>query len=213
MNRPLKELNQILEYRLKELRLFGRAEQKGPILNVLIERLPGDQVNIPLLMELVKAAVDASLVPRIRKVNVYIWSRAQSEAEAPEWSGSFTYQPMADLLQQDTEPFATFRQDYAGIRILFFGLAAALSLLYVWAEFNLLTLIPSLLALGLGISFPLAKRQIKASVDLLFRRIGLGIGIMLVVISMMLLWPNQLDRYLFYSPLLLLGIWLIGIGL
>ncbi|MFT0728954.1 hypothetical protein NW860_11455, partial [Synechococcus sp. F70.1] len=70
MRRQLKTLNQILDYKLADLRLFGRAELKGQVLNVLLERLPGDGVDTQQVMEVVRSAVEASLLQGLRKVNV-----------------------------------------------------------------------------------------------------------------------------------------------
>jgi hypothetical protein len=211
MSRNLKLLNQILAYKFTQLRLFGKAEQKGPILNVLVERLRGDEVDTQQVLETVKASVDAALLQGLRKVNVYIWCRNQAEEE-PEWSGGFDYEPLPlpDLRDDQAN---RFRQDYAGVRVIFFILAVIWGILYVVYKQPLLYMIPPLLSLILGYLFPMLKRRVNLTVDILFRRIGLGTGIGLVGIGFVLLWQAGLQLSWGYIPFALIGLLLIGLGL
>jgi hypothetical protein len=210
MRRQLKTLNQILDYKLADLRLFGRAELKGPILNVLLERLPGDVVDTLQVMEVVRNAVEASLLQGLRKVNIYLWCRGQAE-EAPEWSGDFVVEPL--VLAQPDEPLSrasSYRQDYPGMRVLFFCLGICLSGFYVLGGWNRADLIPPAVAIVLGILFPWLKRWLGARVHPLFLRIGLGLGLVLMGISVVLIWRQGWS--IAYGILSLVAILLLGLG-
>lgn len=160
MRRQLKILNQILDYKLANLRLFGRAELKGPVLNVLLERLPGDVVDTLQVMEVVRSAVEASLLQGLRKVNVYLWCRGQTE-EAPEWSESFAVEPLVLAHPKELRSLAfNYRQDYPGMRVLFFCLGLCLGGFYLlggWEQTGWIDWIPVGLAFALGGDLPLAQ--------------------------------------------------------
>ncbi|MEN9224271.1 MAG: hypothetical protein Q6L60_08675 [Thermostichus sp. HHBFW_bins_43] len=210
MRRQLKTLNQILDYKLADLRLFGRAELKGPILNVLLERLPGDVVDTVQVMEVVRNAVEASLLQGLRKVNVYLWCRGQTE-ETPEWSGEFGVEPL--VLANPHEPpsrTSSYRQDYPGMRVLFFCLGICLSGFYVLGGWNRADLIPPAVALVLGILFPWLKRRLEERVHPLFRRIGLGMGLVLAGILVVLIWRQGWS--IAHRILSLVAILLLGLG-
>lgn len=210
MRRQLKTLNQILDYKLADLRLFGRAELKGPILNVLLERLPGDVVDTLQVMEVVRTAVEASMLQDLRKVNVYLWCRGQ-EADAPEWSGSFAVEAL--VLAHSEEPSSrtsSYRQDYPGMRVLFFCLGICLSSFYVLGGWNRADLIPPAVALVFGIGFPWLKRWLKERVHPLFRRIGLAIGLVLMGMLVVLIWRQGWS--VAYGILSLVAILLLGLG-
>jgi hypothetical protein len=212
MRRKLRALNQILQRKLEEQRLFGKAEVKGRVLNVLVERVKGDQVDTQQLLDTVRAAVDAALLGPIRKVNVYLWCRSQSGSEDPEWSGSFDYMPL-QVNREATTPTAEFRQDYSGIRVLFFGLTAITVLLYFLKARNWLDLIPALLSLVVGTLFPWGKRLVKRRVDPIFRRLGMGIGFALWGLTLWLLFQDPLQHSFLISLFLIAGLLLVGLGL
>ncbi len=212
MKRKLRALNQILRRKLEEQRLFGKAEIKGRVLNVLVERVKGDEVDTQQLLETVRAAVDAALLGPIRKVNIYLWCRNQSDAEDPEWSGSFDYAPLP-VNREALTPTAEFRQDYSGIRVLFFGLTTITVMLYFLKERSLLDLIPPLLSLVMGTLFPWGKRLVKRRVDRIFRRLGMGIGFGLWGFTLWLLFQDPLQQSVLISLLLMAGLLLVGLGL
>jgi len=179
MRRQLKTLNQILDYKLADLRLFGRAELKGPILNVLLERLPGDVVDTLQVMEVVRNAVEASLLQGLRKVNIYLWCRGQAE-EAPEWSGDFVVEPL--VLAQPDEPLSrasSYRQDYPGMRVLFFCLGICLSGFYVLGGVESGGFDPTGSGYSLGYFVPMAKTLVRCTSASLVsaHRPGTGPGI------------------------------------
>ncbi|MDX2270829.1 MAG: hypothetical protein NW237_02630 [Cyanobacteriota bacterium] len=211
MSRHLNALNQILEFKLDELRLFGKAERKGPILNVMVERMRGDVVDTQVLTEIVRAAVDASLIQNIRKVNIYLWHRHQ-ETEEPEWSGGFGYEPLLLATENDSPP-QQFRQDYANIRILYFVVFIILvGLSFLQTMGNWLYWLLPILALTLGIGFPAMKRWIKQVADPFIQHVSLGTGLFLLGISLFLMW-QQSQQFFIYVPLILLTILLIGLGI
>ncbi|MEN9203293.1 MAG: hypothetical protein Q6K80_07400 [Thermostichus sp. DG_1_6_bins_120] len=210
MRRQLKILNQILDYKLADVRLFGRAELKGPNLNILLERLPGDVVDTVQVMEIVRTAVEASMLQDLRKVNVYLWCRGQ-EADAPEWSGSFALEPL--LLTNSAEPLSrasSYRQDYPGMRVLFFCLGICLSGFYVLGGWHRVDLIPPAVALLLGIGFPWLKRWLERWRPPLFRHVLLGTGLVLLGILVALIW--QRGWSVVYGILSLVAILLLGLG-
>ncbi|MFQ3584916.1 MAG: hypothetical protein SNJ85_08315 [Cyanobacteriota bacterium] len=210
MRRQLKTLNQILDYKLADLRLFGRAELKGPILNVLLERLPGDVVDTLQLMEVVRTAVEASMLHGLRKVNVYLWCRGQ-EADAPEWSESFAVEPLVLANSEESSRRAmSHRQDYPGMRVLFFCLGICLSGFYILGGWQRVDLIPPAVALVFGIGFPWLKRWLVARVHPLFRQIGLGMGLVLMGILVVLIWRQGWS--VTYGILSLVAILLWGLG-
>ncbi|MGY2709801.1 hypothetical protein [Thermostichus sp. MS-CIW-28] len=210
MRRQLKILNQILDYKLADLRLFGRAELKGPVLNVLLERLPGDVVDTLQVMEVVRSAVEASLLQGLRKVNVYLWCRGQTE-EAPEWSESFAVEPL--VLAHPKEPrnlASSYRQDYPGMRVLFFCLGICLGGLYLLGEWDQADWIPVAVAFVLGVVFPWLKRFLNRWIHPLFLRLGLGLGLVLLGLALALIWRQGWS--VAYGILGLLAILLLGLG-
>ena len=210
MRRQLKTLNQILDYKLADLRLFGRAELKGPVLNVLLERLPGDVVDTLQVMEVVRNAVEASLLQGLRKVNVYLWCRGQTE-EAPEWSESFAVEPL--VLAHPKEPrnlASSYRQDYPGMRVLFFCLGICLGGLYLLGEWDQADWIPVAVAFVLGVVFPWLKRFLNRWIHPLFLRLGLGLGLVLLGLALALIWRQGWS--VAYGILGLLAILLLGLG-
>jgi hypothetical protein len=210
MRRQLKTLNQILDYKLADLRLFGRAELKGPVLNVLLERLPGDVVDTLQVMEVVRSAVEASLLQGLRKVNVYLWCRGQTE-EAPEWSESFAVEPL--VLAHPKEPrnlASSYRQDYPGMRVLFFCLGICLGGLYLLGEWDQADWIPVAVAFVLGVVFPWLKRFLNRWIHPLFLRLGLGLGLVLLGLALALIWRQGWS--VAYGILGLLAILLLGLG-
>ncbi len=213
MRRRLKILNQILDSKLADLRLFGRAELKGQMLNVLLERLPGDVVDTLQVMEVVRNAVEASLLQGLRKVNVYLWCRGQTD-EAPEWSESFVVEPL--FLANPKEPksrVSRYRQDYPGMRVLFFCLGLCLAGFYLvgsrgrtgWSDWLLVGL-----AFGLGVIFPWLKRSLHQEVHPLFLRLGLGLGLVLLGLAVALIWRQGWS--VARGILALLGLLLLGLG-
>ncbi|MGQ9838505.1 MAG: hypothetical protein ACUVRV_11235 [Cyanobacteriota bacterium] len=210
MRRQLKTLNQILDYKLADLRLFGRAELKGPILNVLLEHLPGDVVDTLQLMEIIRTAVEASMLQDLRKVNVYLWCRGQ-EAEMPEWSGSFMVEPLLLANSEGSSSrAASYRQDYPAMRVLFFCLGICLSGFYILRGWQQLDLLPPALALVFGIGFPWLKRWLLTWVHPLFRRIGLGIGLVSMGMLVVQIWRQGWS--VVYGILSLVAILLMGLG-
>jgi len=210
MSRKLRLLNRMLRDKLGEMQLFGEAEQKGPILMVTVQQIPGDQVDLGRLTEVLRAVVEASLIEGIRKVTISGWSRGQL-AEEPEWTTSFDYAPVS--MDKVIPASETYRRDYPLLRVIFFVLAVVGGSLYVIREQDLLALGPSALALLLGIGFPWLKRLADQWIAPLFRRIGLGGGILLVGISIYLVWIQQLGLILIAAPMVLIGLLLIGLGL
>jgi hypothetical protein len=213
MRRQLKILNQILDYKLADLRLFGRAELKGQVLNVLLERLPGDVVDTLQVMEVVRNAVEASLLQGLRKVNVYLWCRGQTD-EAPEWSESFVVKPL--ILANPKEPrsrVSRYRQDYPGLRVLFFCLGLCLTGFYLvgsggrtgWIDW-----IPVGLAFALGVIFPWLKRSLNQWAHPLFLRFGLGLGLVLLGLAVALIWRQGWS--VARGILALLAFLLLGLG-
>ena len=210
MRRQLKTLNQILDYKLADLRLFGRAELKGPILNVLLERLPGDVVDTLQVMEVVRNAVEASLLQGLRKVNVYLWCRGQTE-EAPEWSESFAVEPLVLAHPKELRSLAfSYRQDYPGMRVLFFCLGICLGGLYLLGEWDQADWIPVAVAFVLGVVFPWLKRFLNRWIHPLFLRLGLGLGLVLLGLALALIWRQGWS--VAYGILGLLAILLLGLG-
>ncbi|MFT0814057.1 hypothetical protein [Synechococcus sp. OH20] len=213
MRRQLKTLNQILDYKLADLRLFGRAELKGQVLNVLLERLPGDVVDTLQVMEVVRNAVEASLLQGLRKVNVYLWCRGQMD-EAPEWSESFAVEPL--VLAHPKEPrslASSYRQDYPGRRVLFFCLGLCLAGFYLvggWERTGWINWIPVGLAFALGVFFPWLKRSLNQWVHPLFLRFGLGLGLVLLGLAVALIWRQGWS--LARGILALLALLLLGLG-
>ncbi len=212
MRRQLKTLNQILSYKLADLRLFGRAELKGQVLNVLLERLPGDVVDTLQVMEVVRSAVEASLLQGLRKVNVYLWCRGQTEA-APEWSESFVVEPLTLTKPEGAWSRASsYRQDYPTMRVLLFGLGLCLGGLYLlgWERTSGIDWIPVALAFGLGVIFPWLKRSLNQWVPPLFLRLGLGLGLVLLGLAVALIWRQGWSTA--YGILTLLALLLLGLG-
>ena len=209
MSRKLRNLNRMLRDKLGEMRLFGQAEQKGPILNVSVQQIPGDQVDQERLREVMRAVVEASLVEGIRKVTISGWLRGQT-TEEPEWTTSFEYAPIA--VEKVTHASDAYRRDYPLIRVIFFVLAVVGGSLYILQDRNLWALLPSALALLLGIFFPWLKRQVNRWIAPLFRRMGLGAGVILLGLSLYLFWTGRLELIFISSPLLLLGLLLMGLG-
>ncbi len=209
MSRKLRILNRMLRDKLGEMRLFGQAERKGPILNVSVQQIPGDQVDQERLRAVMRAVVEASLIEGIRKVTISGWLRGQTAAE-PEWTTSFEYAPI--FVEKVTHASDTYRQDYPLIRVVFFILAVAGGSLYVIQDRNPWALLPSAWALLLGICFPWLKRQVNRWVAPLFRRICLGVGVVLLGLSFYLFWTGRLELIFVSSPLLLLGLLLMGLG-
>lgn len=213
MRRQLKTLNQILDYKLADLRLFGRAELKGQVLNVLLERLPGDVVDTLQVMEVVRNAVEASLLQGLRKVNVYLWCRGQTD-EAPEWSESFVVEPL--ILTNPKEPksrVSSYRQDYPGRRVLFFCLGLCLTGFYLvggWERTGWIDWIPVGLAFALGVFFPWLKRSLNQWVHPLFLRFGLGLGLVLLGLAVALIWRQGWS--VARGILALLALLLLGLG-
>ncbi len=213
MRRQLKTLNQILDYKLADLRLFGRAELKGQVLNVLLERLPGDMVDTLQVMEVVRNAVEASLLQGLRKVNVYLWCRGQTD-EAPEWSESFVVEPL--ILTNPKEPksrVSSYRQDYPGRRVLFFCLGLCLTGFYLvggWERTGWIDWIPVGLAFALGVFFPWLKRSLNQWVHPLFLRFGLGLGFVLLGLAVTLIWRQGWS--VARGILALLALLLLGLG-
>ncbi len=213
MRRQLKTLNQILDYKLADLRLFGRAELKGQVLNVLLERLPGDVVDTLQVMEVVRNAVEASLLQGLRKVNVYLWCRGQTD-EAPEWSESFVVEPL--ILTNPKEPrsrVSSYRQDYPGRRVLFFCLGLCLTGFYLvggWERTGWIDWIPVGLAFALGVFFPWLKRSLNQWMHPLFLRFGLGLGLVLLGLAVTLIWRQGWS--VARGILALLALLLLGLG-
>ncbi len=213
MRRQLKTLNQILDYKLADLRLFGRAELKGQVLNVLLERLPGDVVDTLQVMEVVRNAVEASLLQGLRKVNVYLWCRGQTD-EAPEWSESFAVEPF--VLAHPKEPrslASSYRQDYPGRRVLFFCLGLCLTGFYLvggWERTAWIDWIPVGLAFALGVFFPWLKRSLNQWMHPLFLRFGLGLGLVLLGLAVTLIWRQGWS--VARGILALLALLLLGLG-
>lgn len=213
MRRQLKILNQILDYKLADLRLFGRAELKGPVLNVLLERLPGDVVDTLQVMEVVRSAVEASLLQGLRKVNVYLWCRGQTE-EAPEWSESFAVEPLVLAHPKELRSLAfNYRQDYPGMRVLFFCLGLCLGGFYLlggWEQTGWIDWIPVGLAFALGVIFPWLKRSLNQWAHPLFLRFGLGLGLVLLGLAVALIWRQGWS--VARGILALLAFLLLGLG-
>lgn len=210
MSRKLRLLNRMLRDKLGEMQLFGEAEQRGPILTVTVQQIPGDQVDLERLTEVLQAVVEASLIEGIRKVTISGWSRGQL-GEEPEWTTSFDYAPVSrERVIPATE---TYRRDYPTLRVIFFVLAVIGGSLYVLQGQDLWALWPSALALLLGIGFPWLKRLADRWIAPLFRRVGLGVGILVLGLSIYVLWVDQLDRVLIAAPMALIGLLLIGLGL
>lgn len=212
MRRQLKTLNQILDYKLADLRLFGRAELKGQVLNVLLERLPGDGVDTQQVMEVVRSAVEASLLQGLRKVNVYLWCRGQTEA-APEWRESFVVEPLSPSKPEGAWSRASsYRQDYPAMRVLLFGFGLCLGGFYLlgWERTGWMDWIPVGLAFGLGVIFPWLKRSLNQGAPPLFLRLGLGLGLVWLGLAVLMIWHQG------WSPahgiLTLLALLLVGLG-
>ena len=212
MRRQLKTLNQILDYKLADLRLFGRAELKGQVLNVLLERLPGDGVDTQQVMEVVRSAVEASLLQGLRKVNVYLWCRGQTEA-APEWSESFVVEPLSPSKPEGAWSRASsYRQDYPAMRVLLFGFGLCLGGFYLlgWERTGWMDWIPVGLAFGLGVIFPWLKRSLNQWAHPLFLRFGLGLGLVLLGLAVALIWRQGWS--VARGILALLAFLLLGLG-
>ncbi|MFT0795589.1 hypothetical protein [Synechococcus sp. H70.1] len=213
MRRQLKTLNQILSYKLADLRLFGRAELKGPVLHVLLERLPGDVVDTLQVMEVVRSAVEASLLQGLRKVNVYLWCRGQTD-EAPEWSESFVVEPLILTKPEGAWSRASsYRQDYPGMRVLFFCSGLGLGGLYLLGsgeQRDWLDWIPMGLAFTLGVIFPWLKRSLNQLAPPRFLRLGLGLGLVLLGLAVALIW--QQGWGVAHGILALLALLLLGLG-
>ncbi|HIK20496.1 MAG TPA: hypothetical protein IGR15_05455 [Synechococcus sp. M44_DOE_062] len=177
---------------------------------MLLERLPGDVVDTLQVMEVVRNAVEASLLQGLRKVNVYLWCRGQTE-EAPEWSESFAVEPL--VLAHPREPrnlASSYRQDYPGMRVLFFCLGICLGGFYLLGERNRADWIPVAVAFVLGVVFPWLKRFLNRWVHPLFLRLGLGLGLVLLGLALALIW--QQGWSVAYGILGLLAILLLGLG-
>ncbi len=207
MRRKLRNLKQILDYQLGQQRLFAKVELKGPILNVLLERLPHDEIDEKRLTQTIRSAMDAAAIHGIRKVNIFVWIREKNSPE-PEWSTSFSYQ-MLPSPTNEKRPHQ-FRKDYPNIRILFFCLGIGLGLWFIFDNRPWFYWITPALALVLGATFPWLKRQINRWVDPSLQRIALGLGILGILVVSYLLWQTQA---LLYVPLMLIGLLLIGFGL
>jgi hypothetical protein len=179
---------------------------------VLLERLPGDGVDTQQVMEVVRSAVEASLLQGLRKVNVYLWCRGQTEA-APEWSESFVVEPLSPSKPEGAWSRASsYRQDYPAMRVLLFGFGLCLGGFYLlgWERTGWMDWIPVGLAFGLGVIFPWLKRSLNQGAPPLFLRLGLGLGLVWLGLAVLMIWHQG------WSPahgiLTLLALLLVGLG-
>ncbi len=208
MNRKLRSLNQILTYQLEQQGMLVQVDRKGPILNIMLERLPVSAIDEEELKTTVRSAIDASAVTDIRKVNLYTWT-TQQESDEPEWSTSFSYEPLTHALSK-RKSLMELRRNYPEVQILFFSLAITLGSWYAINNQPWYYLVPPISALSLGILFPWIKRLVKPYTEPL-KWGGVGLGLLLLGIGAFLVWQRQFEGSIVYTPFLILGFFLIAL--
>ncbi|MEN9240219.1 MAG: hypothetical protein Q6J68_05625, partial [Thermostichales cyanobacterium SZTDM-1c_bins_54] len=197
----LRSFNQLLNYQLAALHLFGQARRQGSRIQIRIEYMRGDTVNVPELQALLVNLVTAAQLPE-QDFLVQLICRQTGEIT---WQERLHLEPEQVLVAPTLDRKALLRQDYPFWRVSFFVFVVLLTTIALLSQRWSLG-IPIGLGLVLGLGFPQLKRSLVGFRDLWLR---LGLGVAGLTCGGIALWMLVVNGQISLVPaaLLLLSGW------
>lgn len=198
----IRRLTPILERQCSLMNLLVQVEQRGPVLQVLLEHMRGEPPEAVAVAAMVQAALEAAFFPALKKVNIF--TRPVRTEQDPTWLVSFSYEP-ANAPLEDVKSQA--RRDFGWVRVVYFCLAIATASFY-FIQPLVVNLLPCLLAFLAAMTFTSVRRQLP----LMWARPLLIVGGVTLVLALLLFWEGGFALPILSSSIAIVGTYVLGLG-
>ncbi len=198
----LRRLTPILERQCSLMNLLVQVEQRGPVLQVLLEHMWGEPPKADAVAAMVEAALEAAFFPPLKKVNIF--TRPVRTDQEPNWLTSFSYEPPGSV-PEDVRSRA--RRDFGWVRVIYFCLAIATVSFYVLQPL-VINLLPTFIAFVAGTTFTSVRRHLP----LVWARPLLIVGGVTLVLALLLFWEGGFALPILSSSIAIVGTYILGLG-
>lgn len=199
----LRRLVPILERQCSLMNLLVQVEERGPVLQVLLEHMRGTPPEAERVKEMVHAALDAAFYPPLKKVHIFTRPVRSSDTD-PSWLTSFAYEP-ANAVPEDVKTQA--RRDFGWVRVVYFCIAIAAASFYL-IEPAVIHFLPSLIAFTAGSTFTTARRYLPP----VWARPVMIVGGVMLTLALLLFWEGRYALPILSLSVALLGSYALGLG-